>query len=234
MTSIISYPGDTTMDMNRIIAVTAKAAIDGGGVLEAWGTEVLRAVAAHQPVPAPAPKDPDVTGARQQQLVEVEGLDERDGMKVADIAAAMGGHDVSNTLLILRALEQKGIVELVPGKTPQHWRLTRPYAKGRRVWDREELILALDAYAVNGTSIQDKVEQLKIELDRWAVYHRVPGRTHGSIAYKLGNFTWIATDGKHGLRNHGAPDKEIYDRFAGRSEELAAAAAEIRRQNGGL
>lgn len=64
-----------------------------------------------------------VIGKRQQAIVAVAGLREEDGLKTAEIAQAIGASDVPNVYLAMRALEKRGLVELVPNRNPQHWRL---------------------------------------------------------------------------------------------------------------
>lgn len=51
------------------------------------------------------------------------GLRSEDGMTTAEVAKAIGNSDVPNVYLAMRALEKRGLVELVPNCQPQHWRL---------------------------------------------------------------------------------------------------------------
>ncbi|MEK8109509.1 hypothetical protein NKG94_43045 [Micromonospora sp. M12] len=65
--------------------------------------------------------DPEVEiptgrGQRQQQILAVPGLAAEDGMKTADIAAAIS-YDGPNTHTSLQALHKAGLVELVPAAT---------------------------------------------------------------------------------------------------------------------
>jgi hypothetical protein len=46
------------------------------------------------------------------------------GLKTATIDKLMENPDSPNTHIALRRLEEMGLVELVPGRVPQHWRLT--------------------------------------------------------------------------------------------------------------
>jgi hypothetical protein len=61
-------------------------------------------------------------GHRQQQVLDQLKTAGGDGLRTGVIAAAVG-MDHPNTLLTLRALEKRGLAELVPGVCPQHWRL---------------------------------------------------------------------------------------------------------------
>jgi predicted enzyme related to lactoylglutathione lyase len=75
---------------------------------------------------APRPADEHALGKRQFQVVELEGLATEEGLKTADIAAAIG-YELPNTYSTLQALVRNQVVEQVPGKDPQHWRLVRRY-----------------------------------------------------------------------------------------------------------
>ncbi|HVC35757.1 MAG TPA: hypothetical protein VNL16_19790 [Chloroflexota bacterium] len=65
-----------------------------------------------------------VIGTRQRAIVAVPGLRDEAGLKTAEIARAVGSPDVPNIYLAMRALEKRGLVELVPNQRPQSWRLT--------------------------------------------------------------------------------------------------------------
>ncbi|WP_460847396.1 MGMT family protein [Phytohabitans suffuscus] len=69
---------------------------------------------------------PTGRGQRQQQILAVPGLSTENGMKTADIAAAID-YDGPNTHTSLQALHKAGLVELVPAATPQRWRLAPRY-----------------------------------------------------------------------------------------------------------
>jgi hypothetical protein len=188
---------------------------------------VARAVARPDQGDAGEAEDPPVAGSRQRLLVEVDGLDTRDGLKVAEISEGMGGYDVANTHLTLRALEKKAVVEMVPGSAPQRWRLTERYRK-RRVWSTQELILAYHYFTTHGNKIDESdLEDLKDKLDRLALTHGHRGRSYGSIVYKLGNFLAVETDGKAGFPHVGAGDRRVVEEFRDRPADLAAAAAEV-------
>ncbi len=61
-------------------------------------------------------------GHRQQQVISRLQTAGTSGERTGAIAAAIGV-DHPNALLTLRSLEKRGLVELVPGVNPQHWRL---------------------------------------------------------------------------------------------------------------
>lgn len=65
-------------------------------------------------------------GTRQRQIVKVPQLGTEDGAKTADIAAAIG-YEVPNTYSTLQALARQGVVELIPDRHPQTWRLAARY-----------------------------------------------------------------------------------------------------------
>lgn len=83
----------------------------------------------------PRPIDEHRLGKRQQQIVELAGLAKEAGLKTADIATAVG-YEVPNTYTALQALARSQVVEQVPGKEPQHWRLVRRYRGGSQAYAR--------------------------------------------------------------------------------------------------
>jgi uncharacterized protein len=83
----------------------------------------------------PRPADEHALGKRQLQIVEVPGLATEDGLKTADVAAAIG-YELPNTYSALQALARNQVVEQVPGKEPQHWRLVRRYRAASRTYAR--------------------------------------------------------------------------------------------------
>jgi alkylated DNA nucleotide flippase Atl1 len=64
-------------------------------------------------------------GPRQQQAFDLLRSATEDGLKTSQLADAMGGYDVPNAYLTLRSLENRGLVELIPGSRPQRWRAVR-------------------------------------------------------------------------------------------------------------
>ena len=82
-----------------------------------------------------------------------------------------------------------------------------------RVWERRELILALELY-FNANCSPDKDDPQVNEL---AV---VTGRTPGAVALKLANFRAIDPDKTGGMPHHGGRDKEVWNEFRGRPNEL--------------
>lgn len=83
----------------------------------------------------PRPSDEHALGKRQRQIVEVPGLATEDGMKTADLAAAID-YEVPNTYTALQALARAQVVEQVPDKEPQHWRLARRYRRTSQAYAR--------------------------------------------------------------------------------------------------
>lgn len=78
----------------------------------------------HEEVPDPATEHN--LGKRQRQIVQVPGLAAEGGLRTSEIATHID-YEVPNTYSTLQALSRQGIVELVPDKEPQHWRLARRY-----------------------------------------------------------------------------------------------------------
>jgi predicted enzyme related to lactoylglutathione lyase len=117
------------------------------GVIEAlhrFSNSLEAAPHAEDPVAGepPRPADEHALGKRQLQIVELPGLAEDAGMKTAEIAAAIG-YELPNTYSALQALARNQVVEQVPGKEPQHWRLVRRYRATSRAFARvAELVQA--------------------------------------------------------------------------------------------
>jgi hypothetical protein len=68
-----------------------------------------------------------VSGTRQKAIVGLAGLRQPEGMKTAEVAQATGRTDIPNVQIALRALERRGLLELVPNRLPQHWRFVERY-----------------------------------------------------------------------------------------------------------
>lgn len=94
----------------------------------------------------PRPADEHALGKRQRQIVEVPGLTDEVGLKTADIAAAID-YEVPNTYTALQALARFQVVEQVPGKEPQHWRLVRRYRATNREYARLAGLLGPEEWA---------------------------------------------------------------------------------------
>jgi alkylated DNA nucleotide flippase Atl1 len=92
---------------------------------------------------------PQVRGARQSEIVILPGLTTEAGMKTADIAAAIK-YEVPNTHQTLQALERAGIVEMIPGKIPQHWRLRSQYRANSETFKRIAELVAKGEWTTYG------------------------------------------------------------------------------------
>jgi predicted enzyme related to lactoylglutathione lyase len=86
------------------------------------------------------PADEHTLGPRQLQIVELPGLGAEEGMKTAAISAAID-YDVPNTYSALQVLARSQVVEQVPGKEPQHWRLARRYRSDSRTFERVAVLV---------------------------------------------------------------------------------------------
>jgi predicted enzyme related to lactoylglutathione lyase len=67
------------------------------------------------------------------QIVELPGLATEDGLKTAEVAAGVD-YELPNTYSALQALARNQVVEQVPGKDPQRWRLVRRYRAVSRTY----------------------------------------------------------------------------------------------------
>lgn len=104
---------------------------------------------ASMPGRPPKPSDEHALGRRQQQIVEIPDLAAIAGMKTADIAAAIQ-YEVPNTYTALQALARSGVVERVPGKEPQHWRLARRYRAGSQAFGQAVTTLRTGEWTTPG------------------------------------------------------------------------------------
>ncbi len=69
-------------------------------------------------------------GTRQLQIVKLSGLRSEAGMRTSEIATKID-YEVPNTYSTLQALARRGVVEQVPNKEPQRWRLARRFRASR-------------------------------------------------------------------------------------------------------
>jgi predicted enzyme related to lactoylglutathione lyase len=97
----------------------------------------------------PRPADEHALGKRQRQIVEVPGLATEEGLKTADVAASID-YEVPNTYTALQALARYQVVEQVPAKEPQHWRLVRRYRVGSRLFTRLLTLVASGEWTTAG------------------------------------------------------------------------------------
>ena len=98
-----------------------RASLDYAGELRRSDVEELT-------LEAPAdPADQLSLGERQQQIVGVLSVTADDGLTTAEIASRMDNYDSANAHMSLRALQNRGVVEEVGGKSPIHWRLAHRY-----------------------------------------------------------------------------------------------------------
>jgi DNA-binding MarR family transcriptional regulator len=66
-------------------------------------------------------------GTKQRKIVSLSGVRDELGMKVSEIAKAIGRSDLPNTYTALDSLERRGVLERAPGVTPRRYRLTASY-----------------------------------------------------------------------------------------------------------
>jgi hypothetical protein len=82
--------------------------------------------------PAGTPPEMLAIGSRQRQILQIPELRGEEGLKTKEIARLIKSSDVPNVYLAMRALEKRGLVELVPNTVPQHWRLA-PKFRGHQL-----------------------------------------------------------------------------------------------------
>jgi hypothetical protein len=68
-------------------------------------------------------------GSLQRQVATASGMDTEEGVSPRQIAQQLDRGDEPNIRTALTAMHKRGVAELVPGKTPQHWRLTALYRR---------------------------------------------------------------------------------------------------------
>ncbi len=66
-------------------------------------------------------------GSLQAAIVRVPGMAEEDGVKPRAIAEYLERGDEPNVRMALQALAKRGVTELVPGSSPQRWRLSEVF-----------------------------------------------------------------------------------------------------------
>ena len=98
----------------------------------------------------------------------------------------------------------------------------------RKNWSRNERILALDLYfSIHAAS--SRPISLDPDHPRIVELSKMLERTRNSIKMKLDNFLALDPDYPGvGLHNVASGDREIWDEFAERREDLTAAAQAIR------
>ncbi len=97
----------------------------------------------------PNAADEHALGKRQRQIVELPGLATEEGLKTADIAAQID-YEVPNVYTAMQALARSQVVEQVPSKEPQHWRLVRRYRGGSQDYARVAALLRPGEWATPG------------------------------------------------------------------------------------
>ncbi|TQM36029.1 MGMT family protein [Pseudonocardia cypriaca] len=120
---------DQTLAITRLARTVAAALRTFADDMEAASAAVPDAAATEDVL------IPEGRGLRQRQILELPGLVGEDGLKTADIASAID-YEVPNTHSTLQALERNGLVELVPGVSPQTWRLAQRYRTNAPVFKR--------------------------------------------------------------------------------------------------
>lgn len=109
-----------------VLGEAAAATRDLAATLDRLGQEPNEASVPATPAPEPR-------GPRQKQIVDVlAGHEDEEGMKTGEVASAIS-MDQPNAYTTLQALQNQGIVEMVPGVQPQRWRLAAQFRRSRRI-----------------------------------------------------------------------------------------------------
>lgn len=66
-------------------------------------------------------------GSLQAAIVRAPGMADEDGVKPRAIAEYLERGDEPNVRMALQALAKRGVTELVPGSSPQRWRLSEAF-----------------------------------------------------------------------------------------------------------
>jgi hypothetical protein len=98
-----------------------------------------------------------------------------------------------------------------------------------RLWDREELLLLVDAYRqANGSSAGRWLAELESDLVGWARARSLEPRSRGSINFKLGNIKAVDTNGAAGFPHSSRLDAEVWNEFEQAPEAIAREITAIR------
>ncbi|MCL5110515.1 MAG: hypothetical protein M1401_16945 [Chloroflexi bacterium] len=125
------------MDNNIALARFLRRLAEMANQLATEVEEQARSTAQSAELPGQARPEMLVRGGRQRAIVALPELRDEEGMKTADIARALGYSDVPNVHISLRTLERRGLVELVPNRVPQRWRLVHSFRRRTRSTNRE-------------------------------------------------------------------------------------------------
>ena len=68
-------------------------------------------------------------GSLQRQVADAPGMRSETGMSPRQIAKHLDRDDEPNIRTALTAMQKRGVTELIPGVSPQRWRLALPYRK---------------------------------------------------------------------------------------------------------
>lgn len=104
----------------RFLRTVSAAALELAQQLEAEGL----------PTQARLSIDDANLGSLQRQVAMASGMDSQKGVSPRQIAQELDRGDEPNIRTALAAMQKRGLAELVPGRTPQHWRLTALYRQG--------------------------------------------------------------------------------------------------------
>jgi alkylated DNA nucleotide flippase Atl1 len=74
---------------------------------------------------------PAIRSTWGRKILRLDELGLERGMTTKEISVEVGMNDEPNTEKVLGQLEKNGLVELVPGVSPKHWRLTREQRRNR-------------------------------------------------------------------------------------------------------
>lgn len=120
MTSVQTQPSPSQYAFARFFRTVSAAALDLAQQLEGEGLPTQ---------PRLSIEDANL-GSLQRQVAVASGMDTEEGVSPRQITQQLNREDEPNIRTALTAMQKRGVAELVPGKTPQRWRLTAPYRRG--------------------------------------------------------------------------------------------------------
>ncbi len=121
---------DQTLAMTKLARTVGEAFLAFAADFETAVAAIPDSAAAEEIVVVPEGR-----GLRQKQILDLPQLATEEGMKTAEIASNIS-YEVPNTHSTLQTLERNALVELVPGVSPQTWRLAQRYRTNAPVFKR--------------------------------------------------------------------------------------------------
>lgn len=132
----MSVPSSAQVVLARRVQESLAGLADAFGGYAATLEEAVGAGA----VAAPDVVVPEARGPRQQEVIELLSSQGGEaGLKTAEISRGIN-MEQPNTYLTLQALTKQGLVELVPGVEPQHWRMAPRFRLSQKIREVARLV----------------------------------------------------------------------------------------------